>query len=331
MQSKSLPIKVGCFVVLGILIIGALILNFSKGASFWKVGRTVIVKSGNVGGLRSGAVVTLSGVRIGLVESVNLSNDGRDVLIQCRIESPVVIYSDARFDIEQSGFLGDQFVSILPTKNQGTPLENGASVRAADPFNIQEAARGAVSLMGRLDSAVSRIDSALSRVDRILLAESTLSQLTNTIGHFRQMSERADKTLMEVDDLVRENRPVIGLTFSNLNVAAGKMSAVVEQVSALTLHVDSVVLTNRETLRETLLALRETSSGLKEITSDLQTGKGSAGALLKDAELRKNLISMAGNLSTVSSNMAKYGLLYSPPRLTRLTIDARYTGRGPMR
>ncbi len=331
MESKSLSTKVGLFVIAGLVIIGALILNFSKGSSFWKPGRTIIVKSGNVGGLRPGAVVTMSGVRVGLVEDVLLSADGRSVLIHCRIESAIDIHSDARFDIEQSGFLGDQYIAIIPTENKLPALKDGDEVRAADPFNLQEAARGVMGLMSKLDATVTKVDSAVGRVDRILLAENALIDLTNTIANFRRMSERADRTLVEVEDLVRENRPGIGSTVSNLNALSLRLITVSDQLGALAVNADSVVTTNKETLRETLLSLRDSAKGLKGITSDLQAGKGAVGALLKDDHLQLQVTTMVGNLNTVSSNVARHGLLWSPKRPTPLTNDTRYSGRGPLR
>ena len=52
------------------------------------------------GGLVAGAPVNMSGVRIGSVEDISLSADGRRVSIQCRIEKPVTIA--ARVAVEPS-------------------------------------------------------------------------------------------------------------------------------------------------------------------------------------------------------------------------------------
>jgi phospholipid/cholesterol/gamma-HCH transport system substrate-binding protein len=331
MESKTLAAKVGFFVLLGLVLIGALLLNFSKGAAFWSSGRVIIVKSGNVGGLREGAAVTMSGVRVGSVEKVSLSQDGRTVQIHCRIESEVAIHRDARFDIEQSGFLGDQYIAIIPMKNAEPPLKDQDVVRASEPFNLQEAARGAVGLMNKLDAAATKIDSAIGRVDRVLLSEASLTELTNTISNLRRMSESADRTLVEVEGLVLTNKPAISSTLSNLNAFSLKLSTMSDQLGALATNIDSVVSTNRETLRETLLSLRDASESFKGITTDLQSGKGAVGALLKDEKLQVKLTETFGNLATVSSNLAKHGLLWTPKRTTPLTNDTRYSGRGPLR
>lgn len=331
MESKSPAGKVGFFVLLCLVLIGALLLNFSKGSTIWRSGILVVVEARNVGGLRDGAAVTMSGVRVGHVEKVMLSEDARRVLIHCRIVSKVTIFDDARFDIEQSGFLGDQYIAIVPTKNEGKKLEDGALVKSAEPFNLQEAARSAVVLMNKLDAAATKIDSAIARVDNILLSENSLIDITNTFRNFRQTSERADRALKAVEELVVENRPAIGSTLSNLNAFSLKLSSVSDQMGSLATNIDSVINTNKVTLYETLLSLRDASSGLKGITADLQAGKGTVGALLKDDALKATMTDAFGNFGVLSSNLATHGLLWKPRRTTPLTNDTRYSGRGPFR
>lgn len=331
MESPSTAKKVGVFVLAGLVIIAALILNFSKGSSFWRKGRTLVVTSRNVGGLRAGAVVTMSGVRVGLVEQVLLAADGRTVRIVCRIEEPVPIHGDARFDIEQSGFLGDQYIAIIPTANAQPPLQDGAEVKAAEPFNLQEAARGMMGLMGKLESTVNRIDGAVDRVDRILLAENALRDVTNTFSNLRRSSERAERTLAEAESFVQENRPAVSASLTNLNALTLRLGGVADGLGTLVTNADSVVTANRENIRETLSALKDTAGSLRGISADLQAGRGALGALLKDEQLKTQVTSAVGNLNLVSSNVAKHGLLWTPKRLTPLTNDTRYSGRGPFR
>ena len=331
MERKSPAIQVGLFVLVGLVLIAGLLIHFSKGASLWRSGRTILVSAGNVGGLAVGAPVNMSGVRIGSVQEISLSNDGRRVSIRCRIERPVTIYGDARFEIEQSGFLGDQFVAIVPTKNAAPPLQDGAEVTAVDPFNLQEAARSAVGLMTRLDQAVER-------VDRMILSASTLKDVTNTLANLRRTSERLDRTLIEVETLVASEKPVVSATVSNLQAfsatltpLAGQVGALVSRADSLLVRADALVATNEPTLREALGGFRDASVAARELAQDLQAGRGAVGALLKDPRLQAELGSTLGHLNTVSSNIARNGLFWKPRRVEPLTNTTGYPGRGPFR
>lgn len=331
MERKTPAAQVGLFVLIGLVLIAGLLLRFSKGTSFWRSGRAILVSAGNVGGLAVGAPVNMSGVRIGSVEAISLSVDGRRVLIRCRIEKPVTIFGDARFEIEQSGFLGDQFVAIIPTKNAGPALEDGAQVTAVDPFNLQEAARSAVGLMSRLDQVVER-------VDRMILSASTLKDVTNTLANLRRTSERLDRTLVEVESLVTTEKPAVAATVSNLQAfsatltpLAGQVGALATRADSLLVRADALVATNEASLREALGGFRDASLAARDIARDLQAGRGAVGSLLKDPKLQAELASTVANLDTVSSNLAKNGLLWKPRRLEPLTNTTGYPGRGPFR
>jgi phospholipid/cholesterol/gamma-HCH transport system substrate-binding protein len=331
MERKSPATQVGLFVLVGLVLIAGLLIHFSKGASFWRSGRTILVSAGNVGGLAVGAPVNMSGVRIGSVQDISLSSDGRRVSIRCRIERPVTIYGDARFEIEQSGFLGDQFVAIVPTKNAAPPLQDGAEVTAVDPFNLQEAARSAVGLMTRLDQVVER-------VDRMILSASTLKDVTNTLANLRRTSERLDRTLIEVESLVASEKPVVSATVSNLqafsatlNPLAGQVGALVSRADSLLVRADALVATNEPTLREALGGFRDASVAARELAQDLQAGRGAVGALLKDTKLQAEFGSTLRHMNTASSNLAHHGLFWKPRRVEPLTNTTGYPGRGPFR
>ena len=100
-----------------------------------------------MGGLKPRAQVLMSGVQVGTVSDIQLAPDGKNVTITLRIYQQYQIHKDARFVIEQSGFLGDQYVAILPTENEGPIFgPRRARPRREAPFNLQEVARSAARL-----------------------------------------------------------------------------------------------------------------------------------------------------------------------------------------
>jgi phospholipid/cholesterol/gamma-HCH transport system substrate-binding protein len=340
MPSKTPARSVGLFVVITVTIICALILNFSKGAGFWKRGYTVYVRSHSVGGLSMGAAVTMSGVRIGSVTSIMLNPDGRSVKVGCRIEERYTIYQDAIVEIEQSGFLGDQYISVIPAKNEGKVLVDGDQMESRSPFNLQEAARSAVGLMQRLDNAAAKIDVAVERVDRQLLSAETLSNLTATAASFRRTSEKAELAVNDIQTLVRDNAPAVGGSLSNFNVFSLKLSNLADQlqlvssnVNEVVRNVDTVIESNQGNLQASMENLKASTENVKQISADLQAGKGLAGALLKEDQLAAQVGQILFNVTTVSSNLARFGLLHKPKASLPKPIDqdSAYKGRSPFR
>lgn len=319
----SSPRKVGLFVAFTLAVIAGMILNFSKSRGVFTPSLTFDIVAERVGGLKVGAPVALSGVPIGSVSGIDLTDDRRSVKITVRVVKKYPIHADAKFGIEQSGFLGDEFVSIVPQKNEKPPLENGATVRAETPFNLQDAARSATALLGKLDTAVERINSAVERVDQKLLTEATLTNLSETAVNFRLASAEATEALHDVRRLVTNNSPTITATFSNLNTLS-------VQLATVATNVDGFLAEQKPAIGEVLGNASAATADLKSMTADLRAGRGVAGALLADEALRLQLGGALTNMATVSSNLARFGILYKPPQPRKvLTNQVKYTGRDP--
>jgi len=319
----SSPRKVGLFVAFTLAVIAGMILNFSKSKGLFSPSFTIRIVSDRVGGLKAGAPVTLSGVPVGSVSGIDLTEDRRAVEISIRVLRKYPIYGDAKFGIEQSGFLGDEFVSIVPRENAKPQLDEGAIVRAETPFNLQDAARSATALLAKLDTAVDRINGAVERVDQTLLTEATLTNLAETAANFRRASSEANATLSDVRRLVTNNSPVVAATFSNLASLSARLSTVAT-------NVDLFLAEQKPALGLVLSNASEAAADLKLMAADLREGRGVAGALLSDDSLRRQLGGAMTNLAIASSNLARFGILYKPPQPKKvLTNQVKYTGRDP--
>ena len=117
MEKSRLELKVGLFVFVGLALVAALLVQFSKGTSVFGSTYTLKLHAENVGGLKQNAGVLLAGVGVGNVQKIELEPSGTNVTITLQIYKNYPIYHDARFVIEASGFLGDQYVSVIPTAN----------------------------------------------------------------------------------------------------------------------------------------------------------------------------------------------------------------------
>ncbi len=316
--------KVGLFVTIALSIVAALILNFSKGRGLFTPSYNLTVIAESVGGLKPGAAVSMSGVPIGSVLAIELTADRKAVSIACRILKRYEVHADAKFDIETSGFLGDQYVSIVPVENQGSVLKDGDTVRAQSPFNLQEAARSATHLLSKLDTAVDRINGAIGRVDKLLLSEQTLTNLAATAGNIREVSERAKGTVDRIDLLVATNSVSITQALSNLNSVAVSLHGVATNLDATIVRADPAF---QSALKEAAAA----TADLRAVTGEVREGRGLVGALLKDDAVRDNFSLTLSNMTVLSSNLAKYGLLYKPKQIKPLTNASPYTGRSPFR
>ena len=79
----------------------------------------------SVSGLHRGDAVTIAGVKVGEVESIELAD--YQARVAFRIEDDVKIYPDAVVFVQALGLIGDRAVSIDPGKPT-KPLQPGAEI-----------------------------------------------------------------------------------------------------------------------------------------------------------------------------------------------------------
>src|ERR1035441_1914265 len=157
MDKSRLETKVGLFVFIGLVLLAALLIQFSKGTSLFRGTYELRLHASNVGGLKPRAGVLLAGVQVGSVSDIKLAEDGKSVTILLKVYKDSKIYHDARFVIEQSGFLGDQYVSVIPTSNAPPVLTNSEDVVCQEPFNLQEVARSTSGFIKRIDETAKKL------------------------------------------------------------------------------------------------------------------------------------------------------------------------------
>ncbi|HUR47066.1 MAG TPA: MlaD family protein [Candidatus Saccharimonadales bacterium] len=317
--------KVGFFVALGIVVLGLLFMSFSKGLSLFVKTYEIKLRAASVGGLKKNAAVLLSGVTIGNVIDTEIPAEGKGVFLRLKIQEKYKIHSDARFAIEQIGFLGDQFVAIYPQDNTGPILAPGAVVKAEEPLNIGEVVRSASGLIQGVNQTIKTLNEAVSRVERTVLSDVTLSNVTETLANFRQLSTKALGMVDGIDRLVSTNTPGIYVAVSNLVLFSQDLDKLADELGT-TLKLNGVELT------KAVKNLEKTSIVLERLANEVDSGKGLAGSLVKDQAMSKHLSMTVSNMSVLTSNLTRFGLLYKPkqPKPESANRKPIYPGKNPI-
>jgi phospholipid/cholesterol/gamma-HCH transport system substrate-binding protein len=301
MNPTRLESKVGLFVFIGLVLLAVLLIQFSKGTTFFRPTYDILLRAPTVGGLKPRAQVLMSGIQVGTVAGLRLAPDGKSVTITLRIYRPYQIRKNARFAIEQAGFLGDQYVAILPGKGEAEVLAPGAEVTAEAPLDIQEAARSAIGFIQHIDSAATNINDALVEARQTILSAQRLTNLSLTFDNFHHISERSLAIADNLEALVESNRPTVTVSISNLHYFS-------EQINKSAAAVQNLLATNSPEIEAAAKNLQSSTATLKELLAGVQAGKGLAGKLLENEEMAANVSQIASNLSITTSNLNRLGL-----------------------
>lgn len=289
--------KVGLFVFAGIVLLAALLLNFSKGLQWLTPTYDIRLRTRSVGDLKPGAAVLMAGVPVGTVDRATLDPEGRSVTLHLRIQQRYPIRADARFFIEQSGFLGDQYVAIVPQLNQQPPLAPGAEVWCEEPFNLQEAARTATSFIVRLDETARKLNDAISRIDRFILNEHTLTNVSTAFSNFRLVSERALNAADSLNTLIATNEVPVQLAISNLQ-------ALSDQLNAITIDARALIHTNRDGVERVVKNVESSTAILNSLLNEIQNGEGLVSSLIQNETNAVDLNGFLRHMREASQNLA---------------------------
>lgn len=138
--TKTVEIAVGAFVSLGFLALFFLVMKVGNvGAASSSATYTVHAYFENVGGLRAKAPVSISGVNIGRVSSVEYDPK--------RFQAKVVlsIYAqhdylpiDTQASIFTAGLLGEQYITLAPGAEEETLKDGDAILHTQSAFVLEE-------------------------------------------------------------------------------------------------------------------------------------------------------------------------------------------------
>lgn len=130
MQSKALELLVGLFFTLGVAAV--FILTFrvaSLDAGSASDSFAVTADFENIGGLKPGSAVTMAGVRIGRVRSIEINPDTFEAKVTMRIGNDFGnIPKDSSASIFTAGLLGEQYIGLTPGGEEGT-LKEGDTIK----------------------------------------------------------------------------------------------------------------------------------------------------------------------------------------------------------
>jgi phospholipid/cholesterol/gamma-HCH transport system substrate-binding protein len=302
MSKGRLEIKVGLFVIVG-LVLGALtIIQFNKSAGpLTKTYRIHLVAT-NSAGVIPGSTVMMSGVPIGHVEEIELLTDTGTTLLHAKLLQKYPVRTNSVFVIRQSGFLGDQYIAVLQNPDtKAKQLKDGDNAICEASFDFGEAAKTATGLLANLNGMLAKVSNVVDRVDNTLLATNVLLDLQKTILNLREVSAHALTAADKVNALLDTNGPAINGSVSNAQTFT-------VQLNGLASDLRTAIATNRDILTASLSNLRTTTENLNSTMADLQAGKGPAGALLKDQQIARDLSLITSNLQVLSSNINNKGL-----------------------
>jgi len=113
-KAWEIELKVGLFISIGVGLVMLAIILLGGAESFLTKHNGYVAHFDSVDGLIPGAKVVLGGIRIGMVDSVEIDPDSRNIRVGLQIDDRFKVWlrADSTAEVETQGVLGDKYVSV---------------------------------------------------------------------------------------------------------------------------------------------------------------------------------------------------------------------------
>jgi phospholipid/cholesterol/gamma-HCH transport system substrate-binding protein len=301
-KSAISNIKLGVFVLAGLFFLILLLYMIGKNRNLFGANFILKVRFENVQGLKPGNNVRYAGIDVGTVKRINLINDTvMEVLMTIDEKAKRVIHRNAVVSIATDGLVGNKVVNITSARAPAPTVEDGDELVSRRPVDTDEMIRALsrtnrdVSVIAEnLKITVTRLNNSTALWS--VLNEKGLPQNLRLAGyHIRLAAEKASDMVNNLDTIV-----------GNVKQGRGSLGAILTD-TALAFRLNGLLL-KLEQVSDDADSLSRQLEGLVEgVRSDVNTGKGTVNALLKDStmviRLNKSLDNIRQGTEAFNENM----------------------------
>jgi phospholipid/cholesterol/gamma-HCH transport system substrate-binding protein len=289
MNTLQKTAALGLFVIIGaILFVGGGL--WLRGKSVGKADVNVLYA--DIGNLKEGAPVRISGAPVGRVTEIVYQEQGR-VAVGIKFAKKIVVTDSATAPITSVGMLGDEVIMLDPGK--GTPLATGDTIKGSIAPGVfdkaaviaDQAAQTLTKVNAMLDpKLIADLRNTLNSTQAFMafLADQKngpTSQVNPTMLAVQRMTTRLDSTLAAVDPRGVQTR--LDTTLRAATGATTKLTAVIGHADSLMTQIQHGNGTMSKLLNDSTLYadLRHTMQAMTDLLNEIKKNPGKIGVTVK--------------------------------------------------
>lgn len=261
----------------GLVVFLAIVMSFSgiiwiKGYKFSQQFNTVKIRFPDVGTLRTGDPLAVSGVAMGKVKVIDLVSG--KVVVTCSIDETVFLGEDATFTVKNVGLMGERFVAVYAGISS-VPLDTGIVHDGRYDTGIPE-------VMGMMGDMVSEVRELVRLIGSTVASPSTLNDFQETVSQLHDLSvslnglvdeskedyirslRAIERASTSIDEFVRSSGPTADSAIKSFASASAKLDMLTDDLDTL-------------------------SSSLQTFIDKLNSEEGSLGLLASDQTLYQDV------------------------------------------
>ena len=264
MAMNSPEIKVGALVLIVSLMVASFSMSLKNGAGILAATRRHHFDIENAGGLVNNGAVKMAGVKVGVIDRIELIGGKARVFLL--INEDVPITSATGVEVRTDGILGDKHVEVVQREGvEGVLLTEGESLQSVDN------ASSFTVLLKDISKLVKSLDNVASSLKAAVHSD---GDTESPMGRIVLNLEKLTEDLVEISGNNKE-----------------KVSSIVAKLDSISSQMDDLI-------DEDLVSTVDDSlSNIEEVTEKINKGDGTIARLINDGETIESLNEAIGGVN----------------------------------
>jgi phospholipid/cholesterol/gamma-HCH transport system substrate-binding protein len=309
----SNELKVG---ILGLVTLALLIFGYKylKGSNLLDTNKTYYIKYHDVGQMDASSPVLTRGLKVGTVTKVELDPEDPDlVLVTIDIKNEIKLPKETKAVMVQQGLMGGKAIVLQYEKYCENDCLPNKSI-------IQGEIAGMLSSMVSKDEVKEYTQVVGNQLNAILDTSkgNPNTQLAGTVKNIHIILDNLAKSTVQLNKLLTTSSTSIQKSLGNLDVLTSSLSKNASSISNSLKNLESIsnnlkqsdpgklVKTADQTFQELNKTIDESQKSIQKlnnILTDINSGNGSLGKLIKDPSLYQNLSKSTKNLDLLLQDL----------------------------
>ena len=300
----SKEIRTAVFVIVSILlfIFG---FNFLKGTSILDKQKTVYAIYSEVDGLMVGASVSVNGLAIGNVVSIDFLSNSTNIIVTLKVNDKLRFSPNSIATLYETGLIGGIAISIDPVFENRNIVKSGDTLKSVIKPGLTELINEQIQPLQRnLQSILISIDTLFAGVTNIMNTDSqnnlkvALDDMTSAISSINSTAAILEKT-------IKNNDLKINNTIRNIESISSNMEKITDSIA-------------NTSLKNTISNLEKSIEGINKSIQELNSDNSSLGLLIREDDFYKNL-----NSSVYDLNKLLIDLKNNPKKYVHFSVFGR--------
>ena len=300
----SKEIRTALFVLVSILlfIFG---FNFLKGTSILDKQKTVYAIYSEVDGLMVGASVSVNGLAIGNVTSLDFLANSTKVIVTLKVKDKLRFSPNSTATLYETGLIGGIAIAIEPVFENGNIVKSGDTLKSTIRPGLTELINEQVQPLQRnLQSILVSVDSLFIGVTNIMNQDSQ-NNLKIALDEMTSAISLINSTAKILENTITTNESTINNSIKNIEGVSSNMQKITDSLA------DS-------NLSETISNLEKSIEGINKAVRELNSDSSSLGLLIRKDEFYNTLNSSVNDLNELLIDLKS-----NPKRYVHFSIFGR--------